>query len=123
MRELADGDLTAVKGNIDSGGLGLPEVSTLEVEDVKFVVTHGTGDLTNYQERVAETVKSNRADSDSVKTVGVSGHTHETLDTRVDGIRILNPGTVTGADPASEASMMTAEVDSENIDVSLHIED
>ena len=42
--------------------------------------------------------------------IGVCGHTHRVTDTVVDGVRLLNPGSATGADPAAEATMLTARV-------------
>jgi hypothetical protein len=41
----------------------------------------------------------------------VAGHTHELLDREVDGVRVLNPGTATGASPASEATLMRLDVE------------
>jgi predicted phosphodiesterase len=52
--------------------------------------------------------------------VGVAGHTHEVLDTTHDGVRLLNPGSVTGASPASRATMMTATVEAGAMRVDLH---
>ena len=98
-------ELTAVTGNMDSG-LGLPETATVELGEQEFVVTHGTGDIEGYEERVAETVREEGGDS----AVGVSGHTHQVLDAEVDGVRLLNPGSATGADPASTTSMMVVEI-------------
>ncbi len=45
--EIADlaGELTAVAGNMDRA-LGLPEVATVELGCVRFVVTHGTAPTT-----------------------------------------------------------------------------
>jgi putative phosphoesterase len=106
VRELAT-DLTAVAGNVDRG-LDLPAVATADLGGVRFVVTHGTGSPEGYEERIAGTVADHAADDRP--TVGVSGHTHEVLDARVDGYRLLNPGSATGAWPAQEASLMVAEV-------------
>ena len=49
----------------------------------------------------------------------MSGHTHQLLDTEVDGVRLLNPGSATGADPASTTSMMAVEVEGGNLDVTV----
>ncbi|MFQ3319798.1 MAG: putative phosphoesterase, partial [Natronomonas sp.] len=87
---LAD-ELTAVTGNMDRA-LELPLVATADLGGIRFVVTHGTGPDEGYEARVAETV-AEHADG---PTVGVSGHTHQVLDTRVDGYRLLNPGSATG---------------------------
>jgi putative phosphoesterase len=105
VRELSSG-LTAVTGNMDPR-LDLPAVATVELGGVEFVVTHGTGRPRGYEERVAATVADHARPG---PTVGVSGHTHELLDTTVEGTRLLNPGSATGAAPASETSMMIGTV-------------
>jgi putative phosphoesterase len=114
VRTAADEALTAVSGNMDSQ-LGLPDVATLSIEDVRFVVTHGTGALDGYEQRVVTTVRET-ADRDAI---GIAGHTHEPLDERVDGVRLLNPGSVTGAGPAIQKTMMTVNVDEDEVDVTL----
>ena len=113
VAELA-ADLTAVRGNTD-GNYGLPEVATADLGGVQFVVTHGTGPDAGYEKRVAATV-NDRAASDR-PTVGVSGHTHSVLDTHIDGYRLLNPGSATGAWPAGEATLMEARVEDGALDV------
>jgi putative phosphoesterase len=113
VRELSS-RLTAVSGNMDPHGLDLPDVDTLSVEGVSFVVTHGTGPVENYRERVAQTVREHDENA-----VGIAGHTHEVLDEVVAGIRLLNPGSATGAAPASEATMYLATVEDGSLDVEL----
>jgi putative phosphoesterase len=108
--------LTAVTGNMDSG-LDLPGVATVELGGVEFVVTHGTGSPVGYEDRVASTVREQASDG---PTVGVAGHTHEVLDTTVDGVRLLNPGSATGAAPAATTSMMTATVADGELDAEVH---
>ena len=114
FRELADGALTAVTGNMDPS-LGLPHVDTLAVEAVTFVVTHGTGDPAGYDDRVVSAAREHGGED----AVAVAGHTHQARDDVVDGVRLLNPGSCTGAPPASETSMMTVEVDGDAIDVEI----
>jgi len=115
IEDLAGGALTAVEGNMDRG-LDLPGVATTTLEGVTFVVTHGTGSPVGYEGRVARAVREHA----SADAVGVAGHTHEALDTVHDGVRILNPGSVTGASPAEAATMMTATVADGEVDVTLH---
>lgn len=105
--------LTAVAGNVDPQ-IGLPSVVSVELGGIEFVVTHGTGPLRGYEARVAETV---RAEATSEDPVGVAGHSHEVLDTVHDGVRLLNPGSATGARPASRTTMMVAEVADGAVDV------
>ena len=113
VRDLAD-ELVAVHGNTDPRDLQLPAVETVWVEDVQFVVTHGTGPRKGYIERVTEAIREARDDADAV---GVAGHTHELRDRTVDGLRLLNPGSATGADPADQASLLLVDVDGEDVDV------
>lgn len=115
VESLADGDLTAVYGNMDPRNLDLPVVDTLTTEGVPFVVTHGTGTPDDYEERVAGIVRE-EADENAI---GIAGHTHEVLDTTREGIRLLNPGSITGAPPASHATMMIVDVDDGDLDVTI----
>jgi putative phosphoesterase len=108
-------DLTAVLGNIDPQDLDVPKVATLDVEDVQFVVTHGTGDLAGYEARVGSIV-AEHAHPDR-RTIGVSGHTHQQTEWEHEGYRCLNPGSCTAADPATIASMLVAEVDGDSVDL------
>lgn len=106
-------ELTAVSGNMD-GTLGLPAVATVELGGVRFVLTHGTGPARGYEQRVLATVREAGGD------VGICGHTHEVLDTSRDGVRLLNPGSVTGAAPAGRTTMMTAAVADGAVGVTVH---
>jgi putative phosphoesterase len=116
VERLADGDLVAVRGNMDPVNLGLPAVETLWVEDRQFVVLHGSGPLTGYEDRVLQAV---REDRDGEDAIGVAGHTHELMDETVEEVRLLNPGSATGADPADAATMLTVEVDGSDVDVTV----
>lgn len=112
---LASGDLTAVAGNDDPPEIDLPEVAVLDREDVRFVVTHGNGGSAGYEDRIARVVRQHGGEG----AIGVSGHTHEYLDTVFDGRRLLNPGSATGAHPAGEPTMMTATVDGGDVEIEL----
>lgn len=109
----AAANLTAVAGNMDPSGLELPSVETVTHDGVRFVVTHGTGDLDSYRERVLAVGREHDAD------VVVAGHTHEVLDETVDGMRFLNPGSATGAAPAARASLYEVAVEDGGLDVVL----
>lgn len=109
-------ELTAVTGNMDPQ-VGLPAVATTELGGVEFVVTHGTGSPQGYEQRIADAVREH---GESKPAVGVAGHTHELLDTTHGGIRLLNPGSVTGARPATQATMMTATADNGELSVTVH---
>lgn len=116
LADLTDGNLIAVTGNMDPRHLDLPSVDTLHVEDVTFVVTHGTGNPREYEDRVAGIVREAAGD----EAIGVAGHTHTVLDITIDGTRLLNPGSVTGAAPASRTTMMTVSVEGGDVDVTVH---
>jgi putative phosphoesterase len=120
VRTLAT-ELTAVAGNIDPPTVDLPAVATLVVEDVTFVVVHGTGPHDSWAERVAGVVRDAVGD-DGEAVVGVAGHTHTPTDVTVDGFRLLNPGSATGARPATRTTMLSVRVDGETVDVTLHEE-
>ncbi|AFK19719.1 metallophosphoesterase [Haloferax mediterranei ATCC 33500] len=103
-----------VCGNVDPPEIDLPFVEVVEFNGLTFVVTHGTGTRTGYLSRVAEVVR----DAAGTGAVGIAGHIHEVLDEVVDGIRILNPGTATAANPSDDATMMVGSV----VDGSLSVE-
>lgn len=113
FHELA-AQLTAVPGNMDSSSLPLPRVATFERAEVKFVVTHGDGAAGDYETHVADVARGQGGD------VAIAGHTHAVLDTTVDGVRVLNPGSVTGAAPARRATMMTVIAEDGEVDVTVH---
>ncbi|MFB6138142.1 MAG: metallophosphoesterase family protein [Halobacteriaceae archaeon] len=96
---------TAVRGNTDPYVLDLPEVTTVELGDRTAVVTHGAGSRHDHAERVAAAVR----ETSGPEAVGITGHTHELADREVGGVRVLNPGSVTGARPASRATMLVAD--------------
>ncbi|MFB6222450.1 MAG: metallophosphoesterase family protein [Haloarcula sp.] len=108
-------ELTAVAGNIDPH-IGLPDQVTVELGGVTFVVTHGTGSPRGWADRVAAAVREEAGGN----AVGVAGHTHEQLDTIYEGVRLLNPGSVTGASPARRATMLSATVEDGTLDVTQH---
>lgn len=112
---LAGDEFTAVKGNMDPESLDLPVSVTLEFEDVTFVAIHGTGptDIEGYFDLVAETTR----EEGGPDAIGICGHTHGLMDEVERGVRMLNPGSATGADPADEATMMVLDVEDGDLDV------
>ncbi|ADE04488.1 metallophosphoesterase family protein [Haloferax volcanii] len=102
-----------VSGNVDPPGIDLPFVEIVEVDGLTFVVTHGTGTRTGYESRVAKTVR----DAAGTDAVGVAGHIHEVVDEVVDGVRVLNPGTATAANPGDDATMMVGTVTDGSVSV------
>jgi putative phosphoesterase len=114
QRDLAPA-LTAVHGNMDPR-VGLPSVARVDLGGVTFVVTHGTGPSRGWQDRVADTTRGEAEEP----RVGVAGHTHEVVDTEHRGVRLLNPGSATGAAPAARTTMLTAEVSDGDLAVTVH---
>lgn len=121
----SDGDLVAVRGNADVAGVDLPEVAMLVVGGVAIGVTHplGVGDAsldpTGYERAVVKAVREQFGADAGAGTpdVAVAGHTHRVIDRVVDGIRLLNPGSATGALPAEEATMLVLEATDGEIEV------
>ncbi len=115
LRDLAPA-LTAVRGNTDPGGaVDLPAVDTTTVGGVEFVVTHGHG-RGGYDREVLRTV----ADSGGPDAVGVAGHTHRPRDETVDGVRLLNPGSATGANPGDVPTTIEATAHDGDLEVVFH---
>lgn len=112
LRVLAGGEMTAVRGNRDPR-LSLPAVDTVDVGGVRFVCTHGDdiGRGEAYERALVDLAAAHDA------TVAVAGHTHRVLDTVRDGVRLLNPGSATGAPPAAAASLLVAHCDDGDVTV------
>ncbi|MFB6168198.1 MAG: metallophosphoesterase family protein [Haloferacaceae archaeon] len=115
VRDLA-ADLTAVRGNTDpTHDLDLPTVTTLAAGGVELVVTHGDGQG-SYDDRLVDRTRAHGGDG----AVGVAGHTHHPRDDVVDGVRLLNPGSATGANPRDVPTMIEATADDGALDVVFH---
>lgn len=106
------GKLVAVRGNMDSGP-NLPRVEEFTAGGAEFVMIHGTGPPFGYEDRVAEAARDANGDG----SAAVCGHTHEVMDKMHEGVRLLNPGSCTGAPPADRATMMLVEAENGGIDV------
>lgn len=110
--------------------IDLPFYDTVEVDGLTFAVTHthiGVRTQEDWMQVVADTARQYAEEP----VVGIGGHTHQVEDEKfelfedadIEGstVRVLNPGSATGADPADRATMMTAEVaDGDLRDVTLH---
>jgi len=104
FEETAD-DFIAVHGNMDDSGLGLPSVDQFRADGYEFAVVHGTGSPIGYNDRVLKAAREHCDDPDAV----IAGHTHEATDETHEGVRILNPGSCTGAMPADRTTYMLVE--------------
>ncbi|WP_224267878.1 YfcE family phosphodiesterase [Haloprofundus salinisoli] len=108
---LTDGMLTAVAGDADPPELDLPPVEIAEFEGITFVVTRD-------QERLASAVRE-RVDGVHVgddsegdfDVVGVLGDDHDPTDERIDGVRVLHPGSATGAPPTAQPTMFVVQIE------------
>lgn len=116
VEDLAD-ELTVVAGNMDPP-IDLPRVATPTIGGVPFVVTHGHRRSGTYVEGIADIVRQH-APGDPEDAVGVAGHSHEVVDESHDGVRVLNPGTATGAPPGSRATLYRATAEDGELDVEL----
>lgn len=99
----------AVKGNNDYD-TRYPEELLLEIGGHRFLVTHGHRYVGMYGYS-ALVRYAKRLDCDVV----CFGHTHLYCDETIDGIRLLNPGSVWHNRDGSEASFMRLEVTPEKI--------
>jgi putative phosphoesterase len=120
VRDLND-DLTAVFGNADPADAQLPRVASADLGGLTFVVVHGIVDLVERAVTSSEGVVTGddewldaiagvaRARAGTNGVVGIGGHSHRTVDTTHDGVRVLNPGSATGVGPADRPTMLTAQ--------------
>lgn len=76
---------TSVKGNNDFL-FDLPRSRVMEVGGHRFFLIHGTGILAFDLSPLVEMAKANDCD------IVIFGHIHRPLDTEIDGIRLINPG-------------------------------
>jgi hypothetical protein len=74
----------------------------------------------DWLQAVADTARVRTRSWDGEGVVGIGGHSHEVEDETFEGVRVLNPGSVTGADPAERATMLTVDVEGGDIEVHLH---
>ncbi|RBY79826.1 YfcE family phosphodiesterase [Geodermatophilus sp. TF02-6] len=98
--------LVAVHGNNDHGPLRerLPEVARAEIEGIRLVVVHETGDARGREARCA----ARFPDTDLL----MFGHSHIPWDTTAGtGLRLLNPGSPTDRRRQPHGTFVTAVVD------------
>lgn len=111
-------DLTAVFGNADPADAQLPRVASADLGGLTVVVyrivalveravTSSEGVVTGDDEWLDAIGGVARARAGANGVVGIGGHSHRTVDTTHDGVRVLNPGSATGAGPADRPTMLT----------------
>ncbi|MFB6104852.1 MAG: metallophosphoesterase family protein [Halobacteriaceae archaeon] len=128
-------ELTAVYGNADPADIGVPAVADVTIDGVTFVVTHGTINLVEagvyptdgvvmsddqWRAAIADVARARSRQWSGTDVVGVGGHNHQVHDETHEGVRVLNPGTVTGAPPAEPATMTAVTVEDGDVDVTVH---
>jgi len=111
FEETTDG-FVAVHGNMDDTGLDLAGVESFTADGYEFAVVHGTGSPIGYEDRVVGCARDECDEPDAV----IAGHTHEATDETHEGVRILNPGSCTGAMPADTTTYMVVETTPDGIE-------
>jgi putative phosphoesterase len=104
--------VASVKGNNDFAYYSeIPYHMTLNIKGHKILVTHGHMILRSYfnHEPLAERAKAEGAD------IVFFGHTHMPCDETIDGIRLLNPGSVTQNRDGSPPSYMLVHISPEEV--------
>lgn len=104
MQQIAP--VVAVQGNNDGFAFGniLPERQIIQVGDIKIGIFHG--------HRGKAPFGFTKEEVDLV----ICGHTHVPRDERIDGIRVLNPGSVTRPRGGSAPSMGMLEINDDKVD-------
>lgn len=126
VADLAGEQFTAVTGNMDPASLDLPESTTVDTEGITFIVTHGTARTgEEYVAAITEAIEAELEEDrqEEKEAIAVAGHTHDLADDEIAGVRFLNPGSATGADPAETETMLEVEVADGEVAVTVYEED
>lgn len=101
--------VTAIRGNVDSGGWAqaYPETRTVSLGGRRLYLLHDRNDLRI--DPIAEGI-------DAV----ISGHSHRPLAETVDGVLYLNPGSAGPRRFSLPVTLATLELDSEGLRPALH---
>ena len=105
-----------VCGNNDFGyGNNVPDHIVLKAGNHRIYVCHGHLDFRSYYRYgpMAKRAKENGCD------IVFFGHVHQPYDQTVDGVRLLNPGSIRGNRDMSPPSYMLVTVDGDEVDVQL----
>lgn len=95
--------LRAVRGNCDFRS-DLPDTDFFTVENIKIFMTHGH----LYSVKVTLALLADEASARGA-VLALFGHTHESFDSAVGGIRLINPGSCGHSACASYAELIIAE--------------
>ncbi len=112
--EMNDYDLegfVCVRGNND-WDTDFPEYQTVNAGGHRIFMCHGNRDMyTGHYERLAEKARSRGCD------IACFGHTHIYHDSELNGVRLLNPGSIRYTRDGSEPSYMEMILDEEGVHV------
>jgi len=104
-------DICAVKGNTDYSLKG-PDDIILNIYNKKILLTHGH----NYKVNYGYYRLSLKAQESAVDYV-FFGHTHVYADFFEDGVRFINPGSISKPRDCNQGSYVIVEIDEENIKI------
>lgn len=106
------GKVAAISGNMDEIALSsrLPSKLILDIENLKIGVTHGWGPPVGLAKKVRK-----EFDGDSVDII-IFGHSHRTFDKEVSGVRMLNPGSLSGNLGSGNGSWGILTIDGDTAD-------
>ncbi len=100
------GPFFSVRGNCDHD-MSYPKEAILEIEGHRILMYHGS----YYEEAIVSKAKYEKCD-----TV-FFGHTHIFLDTELDGVRLINPGSLRNNRDFTPPCYAIVTIDGEKIDV------
>ena len=107
------GKFVGVAGNMDPMSIKkrLPEVNEIVLDELKIGIIHGWGAPQDIVERIHPICKKNKFD------IVIFGHTHNHLETELEGIKYYNPGSPVDKMFAKENTFLLLTVHSrENIE-------
>lgn len=100
-----DVEIIKVAGNNDWPGTSLPDYETLDVAGHTILLTHGHLFGVNFgRAKLAQAAHDVGAD------IAVYGHTHVAECTEINGVTVLNPGSVARPRDAREGSFMVVDL-------------
>ncbi len=102
-------DICAVKGNTDYNLIGLDDIF-LNIYNKKILLTHGHNYKVNYG-YYRLSLKAQEAEVDYV----FFGHTHRYVDFSENGIRFINPGSISKPRDCNHGSYVVMKIDKVNV--------
>ncbi len=108
------GEVVAVFGNMDEVELSsiLPARTIREIEGVRVGVMHGWGPPAGLEAKVRDEFDGQNTSVDVI----VFGHSHKPTDEIIRGVRMLNPGSLSGNISDGEGSWGVLTIDGDNVE-------